>query len=218
MSRIGKKPVELPKGVTASIDGQHVAVKGPKGELARTRDELRRVVQRVALETNAHAALVAGGRDGLHLAQQHLGVVGIGRPAGDDPALAELIELATRPPDAFPRTTVAAGHQFVVRAVHRDFEVHHRILPLDGPAGGAALHRGLLHGPDAEALELDGIHLAGRQQPERLLHAPFGVVADDPVVHHRRDAGPEGTERAERHAHADPPLLQPGAQRRPPGR
>ena len=34
MSRIGKKPVELPKGVTASIDGQHVAVKGPKGELA----------------------------------------------------------------------------------------------------------------------------------------------------------------------------------------
>jgi ribosomal protein L6P/L9E len=31
MSRIGKKPVELPKGVTASISGQTIEVKGPKG-------------------------------------------------------------------------------------------------------------------------------------------------------------------------------------------
>ena len=34
MSRIGKKPVALPKGVTASIEGQTVKVKGPKGELS----------------------------------------------------------------------------------------------------------------------------------------------------------------------------------------
>jgi large subunit ribosomal protein L6 len=31
MSRIGKKPVELPKGVSASIAGQTIEVKGPKG-------------------------------------------------------------------------------------------------------------------------------------------------------------------------------------------
>ena len=31
MSRIGKKPVALTKGVTASISGQTVEVKGPKG-------------------------------------------------------------------------------------------------------------------------------------------------------------------------------------------
>ena len=31
MSRIGKKPVELPNGVTATISGQTVEVKGPKG-------------------------------------------------------------------------------------------------------------------------------------------------------------------------------------------
>ena len=31
MSRIGKKPVELPKGVTAEVKGQTVEVKGPKG-------------------------------------------------------------------------------------------------------------------------------------------------------------------------------------------
>ena len=33
MSRIGKKPVAVPKGVTASVNGQEVSVKGPKGEL-----------------------------------------------------------------------------------------------------------------------------------------------------------------------------------------
>jgi large subunit ribosomal protein L6 len=33
MSRIGKKPVPVPAGVTAKVDGQKVSVKGPKGEL-----------------------------------------------------------------------------------------------------------------------------------------------------------------------------------------
>ncbi|HVP85654.1 MAG TPA: 50S ribosomal protein L6 [Rhizomicrobium sp.] len=36
MSRIGKKPVALPKGVTANVSGQTVKVKGPKGELQVT--------------------------------------------------------------------------------------------------------------------------------------------------------------------------------------
>lgn len=31
MSRIGKKPIELPKGVTATVSGQAIEVKGPKG-------------------------------------------------------------------------------------------------------------------------------------------------------------------------------------------
>ena len=34
MSRIGKKPVALPGGVTAQLNGQEVKVKGPKGELS----------------------------------------------------------------------------------------------------------------------------------------------------------------------------------------
>ena len=33
MSRIGKKPVELPSGVSASVSGQTIEVKGPKGTL-----------------------------------------------------------------------------------------------------------------------------------------------------------------------------------------
>jgi large subunit ribosomal protein L6 len=35
VSRIGKKIIEVPKGVTVSLDGKIVKVKGPKGELQR---------------------------------------------------------------------------------------------------------------------------------------------------------------------------------------
>ena len=34
MSRIGKLPVQIPAGVTVTVDGNTVKVKGPKGELA----------------------------------------------------------------------------------------------------------------------------------------------------------------------------------------
>ena len=36
MSRIGKKPIPVPKNVTATVDGQTVTVKGPKGQLSLT--------------------------------------------------------------------------------------------------------------------------------------------------------------------------------------
>lgn len=36
MSRIGKKPVEIPSGVDIKIEGQTVTAKGPKGELSVT--------------------------------------------------------------------------------------------------------------------------------------------------------------------------------------
>lgn len=36
MSRIGKKPIALPKGVTVEVHDNTVKVKGPKGELTRT--------------------------------------------------------------------------------------------------------------------------------------------------------------------------------------
>jgi len=36
MSRVGKKPVAVPAGVTAKVDGQAVSMKGPKGELKFT--------------------------------------------------------------------------------------------------------------------------------------------------------------------------------------
>lgn len=36
MSRIGKQPVSVPKGVQVNIDGKTLKIKGPKGELSRT--------------------------------------------------------------------------------------------------------------------------------------------------------------------------------------
>ncbi len=35
MSRIGKKPITIPAGVTVTVDGNNVVVKGPKGELTQ---------------------------------------------------------------------------------------------------------------------------------------------------------------------------------------
>ncbi len=36
MSRIGKRPIPIPAGVTATVSGHEVKVKGPKGELSRS--------------------------------------------------------------------------------------------------------------------------------------------------------------------------------------
>ncbi|MBK6766156.1 MAG: 50S ribosomal protein L6 [bacterium] len=36
MSRVGRAPIKLPKGVEVKLDGSEVSVKGPKGQLVRT--------------------------------------------------------------------------------------------------------------------------------------------------------------------------------------
>ncbi|MBC8120442.1 MAG: 50S ribosomal protein L6 [Gemmatimonadaceae bacterium] len=54
MSRIGKLPIPIPAKVEVKVEGQHVSVKGPKGELERTlpdtvnvlREDSRLVVER----------------------------------------------------------------------------------------------------------------------------------------------------------------------------
>ncbi len=45
MSRIGKKPVQIPAGVTVTIDGTTVSAKGSKGELTRTFSDLVSITQ-----------------------------------------------------------------------------------------------------------------------------------------------------------------------------
>lgn len=45
MSRIGKKPIPVPSGVTVTLDGQTVKVKGPKGELQTRLVDLVRIKQ-----------------------------------------------------------------------------------------------------------------------------------------------------------------------------
>ena len=45
MSRIGKKPVAIPSGVTAKVDGQKVSVKGAKGGSVEFRVEKAGIIQ-----------------------------------------------------------------------------------------------------------------------------------------------------------------------------
>jgi large subunit ribosomal protein L6 len=45
MSRIGKRPIEVPTKVTVTLDGQKVSVKGPKGELSRVLPEGVKIAQ-----------------------------------------------------------------------------------------------------------------------------------------------------------------------------
>lgn len=48
MSRIGKKPIDIPSGVEVKIEGSKVAVKGPKGELNQSMP----AAMTIALEDN----------------------------------------------------------------------------------------------------------------------------------------------------------------------
>ena len=96
MSRIGKKPIEVPAGVTVEIDGQHIRVKGPKGELARsvhpelllTREGSQILVGRPSEETRHKAlhgltrTLVANMIEGVHKGyQKTLEIQGVGYKA-----------------------------------------------------------------------------------------------------------------------------------------
>ena len=57
MSRIGKKPVALPKGVTATVSGKTVSVKGPKGELKVT------LVAEVDAKVDEHGVTITPNKD-----------------------------------------------------------------------------------------------------------------------------------------------------------
>lgn len=67
MSRIGKRPVEIPDKVTVTLDGQSVSVKGPKGELSRVLPEGVNVEQqdKTIVVTRADESRMARQRHGL---------------------------------------------------------------------------------------------------------------------------------------------------------
>jgi large subunit ribosomal protein L6 len=61
LSRVGKRPVVLPKGVTFALKDGRLEVKGPKGELVRP------VTPNVSIkveDTGVHVSPTVGGRDG----------------------------------------------------------------------------------------------------------------------------------------------------------
>jgi large subunit ribosomal protein L6 len=93
MSRIGKKAIAIPAGVTLTLDGQTVTVKGPKGQLAWTvvdeiqirqengelsftpRDESTRAKSMWGLSRTLVANMVQGVTQGY---EQSLELVGVG--------------------------------------------------------------------------------------------------------------------------------------------
>jgi len=93
MSRIGKRPVPLPKGVEASVSGQTVSVKGPKGTRAFTatddvtiavedgainvtpRGTSKRARQQWGMSRTQVANLVTGVTDGF---KKELEITGVG--------------------------------------------------------------------------------------------------------------------------------------------
>jgi large subunit ribosomal protein L6 len=67
MSRIGKRPVPLPKGVSATVEGQSVRVKGPKGELSV------RLANEVEASVSEHGVTIAP-REGAERGRQMWGL------------------------------------------------------------------------------------------------------------------------------------------------
>lgn len=63
-SRVGKRPIALPKGVTATLNGQKVQIKGPKGDLVR---EIANSVSIKNDNNTLHVSSTASGRDGSRL-------------------------------------------------------------------------------------------------------------------------------------------------------
>jgi large subunit ribosomal protein L6 len=93
MSRVGKKPVAVPSGITASVEGQTVKVKGPKGALQVVlHDDVVATLDKGGIKVDPRvdttraramwgtsralvANLVAGVKDGF---EQRLEITGVG--------------------------------------------------------------------------------------------------------------------------------------------
>ena len=100
MSRIGKKPIDVPAGVTVTVEGRNVTVKGPRGTLSRSLPPIVTVkvdgavvsVVRPNDETASKAmhgltrTLVANMVDGVTKGfQKNLDIVGVGYKAENKP-------------------------------------------------------------------------------------------------------------------------------------
>jgi len=93
MSRIGKKPVAVPQGVTATVSGQTVTAKGPKGELkfvvndevlvklddgeisVEPRDESKQARSKWGMSRTQIANILSGVKDGF---EKKLEINGVG--------------------------------------------------------------------------------------------------------------------------------------------
>jgi large subunit ribosomal protein L6 len=139
MSRIGKHPVIVPSGVTVTVEGNTVKVKGPKGELTRTLHSEMKVstengnvtVVRPSDEANHKAlhglsrTLVANMIDGVTKGfSKQLDIVGVGykaetRPYGLQLALGFSHPVEYRAPQGI-KLTAPAPTQIVIEGANKE--------------------------------------------------------------------------------------------------
>jgi large subunit ribosomal protein L6 len=139
MSRIGKRPIALPKNVTATLEGQTIKVKGPRGELERRLNPAMRVaiedgnivVSRPSDESEHKAlhgltrALVANMVEGVTKGfQKQLDIVGVGyraetRPYGLQLALGYSHPVEYRAPKGI-KLTAPQPTQIVVEGADKE--------------------------------------------------------------------------------------------------
>jgi large subunit ribosomal protein L6 len=134
MSRIGKKPVPLPAGVTANISGQTVEVKGPKGTLSfkatddvtlaqedgaiavRPRGDSKRARQQWGMSRSMIENLVTGVTEGF---KKELDITGVGYRASMQGnvlkmALGYSHDVTYEPPAGIRITTPSARNDVIV--------------------------------------------------------------------------------------------------------
>ena len=139
MSRIGKNPVAIPNGVTVTVDGNTVRVKGPKGELVREMNPAMTVavdngnvsVARPSDESNHKAlhglsrTLIANMIEGVTKGfQKQLDIVGVGykaetRPYGLQLALGFSHPVEYRAPQGI-KLTAPQPTQIVIEGANKE--------------------------------------------------------------------------------------------------
>jgi len=104
MSRIGRKPIPLPKGVEISISGAHVVVKGPKGSLERD------IHPDLSVKVEAEELLVERPTDG----REHRSLHGLTRSL--------LANMVTGVTDGFSKSLEINGVGYRANAKGKDIE------------------------------------------------------------------------------------------------
>ncbi len=140
MSRIGKKPIPIPEGVTVTIDGSQVTVRGPKGELSRRFDPAMTIEQQDGqivvtrpTDNRQHRALhgltralinnmVVGVSEGYEIRLQIVGTGYRAEMAGEDIrlSLGYSHDILVSPPPSVSFAVEERGQEIVIRSNNKE--------------------------------------------------------------------------------------------------
>lgn len=176
MSRIGKKPIQISSGVEIKIDGQTVAIKGPKGELKRQLPEVLDVKV-------SEGSVSVKPRGDAGLDKKTLSLWGLGRAM-----LASMIKGVS---DGFKKELEFNGVGFKAQVKGSDLELslgYTKPVLIKGPAGVAfQVEKGLIvvSGIDKELVGHVAAQIRAARLPEP--YKGTGIKYKEEVI--RRKAG-----------------------------